>query len=43
MTVIDNILFSEIKLSQVHGEGLFSTVNINKGTILGFLDGQIVG
>lgn len=41
-TLIDNIYFSEVRKSRIHGLGLFSTENISKGQILGFLDGQII-
>ena len=40
--VIDNILFSYIDKSNVHGFGLFSSEDIKCGTILGSLDGQIM-
>jgi uncharacterized protein len=38
--IIDNILFSEIKPSIIHGKGLFSQRFITKNSILGILDGQ---
>lgn len=40
--IINNINFSEIKKSQIHGMGLFSTENILKEQVIGFLDGQII-
>ena len=40
--IINNITFSTIKKSSIHGYGLFATKNIHKGSILGNLDGQII-
>lgn len=40
--VIDNILFSYIDKSNIHGLGLFADRNLHSGTILGVLDGQIM-
>jgi len=40
--VIDNISFSYISNSKIHGFGLFADSNIQKNTILGILDGQIM-
>ena len=40
--IIDNLLFSEIRSSDIHGDGLFSTHSINQGLVLGKLDGQKV-
>jgi len=40
--VVDNISFSYISNSKIHRFGLFANQNINKGTILGILDGQIM-
>jgi len=39
---VDNINFTYIKKSNIHGQGLFASENIKKGTILGFLDGQVM-
>ena len=39
---INNIKFSFIKPSDIHGLGLFTNSMIKKGTILGFLDGQVM-
>ena len=39
---IDNISFSCIDRSQIHGFGLFADANIRKGTLLGVLDGQVM-
>ncbi|MCT7586689.1 SET domain-containing protein-lysine N-methyltransferase [Aliarcobacter butzleri] len=39
---IDNINFSYIKKSKIHGFGLFSRINIHENTILGNLDGQVI-
>lgn len=41
-TIIDNISFSEIRKSKIHGLGLFATTSIKKDTILGMLDGQVM-
>lgn len=40
--VIDNILWSEIAPSPIHGFGLFAEHSIPQGAILGFLDGQLM-
>ncbi len=40
--IVDNIANTDIKKSQIHGYGLFSTNEIDGGTILCILDGQIV-
>ncbi len=40
--VVDNILFSDIKPSLIHGFGLFATEPIKKDSIVGILDGQIM-
>lgn len=40
--VVDNISFSYIDKSNVHGFGLFSDKDIHSKTILGNLDGQIM-
>ncbi len=40
--VIDNFLYSYIAKSSIHGFGLFAKQNINKGSILSILDGQII-
>ncbi|MGM0411470.1 MAG: SET domain-containing protein [Bacillota bacterium] len=40
--VIDNVSFSYIKESSIHGLGLFASESIKAGTILGILDGQII-
>lgn len=40
--VLDNISFSEIKPSKIHGRGLFATCDILEGTLLGVLDGQVI-
>lgn len=39
--VIDNLAFTDIKPSKIHGFGLFATQFIAEGTPLGTLDGQI--
>ncbi|UTT86151.1 SET domain-containing protein [Vibrio pelagius] len=39
---LDNISETYISKSSVHGFGLFSKKKINKGTTLGFLDGQVM-
>lgn len=39
---LDNICFSFIQQSKIHGFGLFSTKDISQNTILGILDGQII-
>ena len=39
---IDNIENTEIQISQIHGFGLFATDRIRRGTILCFLDGQVI-
>ena len=38
--VVDNLKFSEIKPSNIHGYGLFATELIAINTLLGTLDGQ---
>jgi hypothetical protein len=40
--IVDNLLFSEIRPSTIHGDGLFATNNIIANSILGVLDGQLV-
>ena len=40
--IVDNLLFSEIRPSTIHGDGLFATNSINANSILGILDGQLV-
>lgn len=40
--VIDNISFTYIAPSTVHGRGLFARQPIAQGTILGTLDGQVM-
>mgnify|MGYP000383055675 CR=1 FL=1 len=40
--VIDNLTFTVIKSSNIHGYGLFATQFIAQGTPLGTLDGQII-
>ncbi len=40
--VINNISLSTIRKSKIHGDGLFSTSVIKKGTLLGVLDGQVM-
>lgn len=40
--VVDNISFSYISESNIHGFGLFSNKDIDSNTILGILDGQII-
>ncbi|HHX59846.1 MAG TPA: SET domain-containing protein [Epulopiscium sp.] len=42
ISVLDNIAFTVIAKSGIHGRGLFSTTTIPKNTILGILDGQVV-
>ena len=42
MEVIDNLKFSTIKASKIHGLGLFATRSIAKDTMLGTLDGQVI-
>lgn len=39
---IDNIAFSYIDRSRIHGFGLFADTNIPQGTELGRLDGQVM-
>lgn len=39
--IIDNVKLGQIKESTIHGHGLFAISNIKKGTVLGFLDGQL--
>ena len=41
-TVIDNINFTYISESKIHGFGLFANKNLDSGTILCFLDGQVM-
>nr|WP_315520148.1 SET domain-containing protein [uncultured Campylobacter sp.] len=41
-TVIDNINFTYIAESKIHGFGLFANKNLDSGTILCFLDGQVM-
>ncbi|WP_148821467.1 SET domain-containing protein-lysine N-methyltransferase [Campylobacter concisus] len=41
-TVIDNIKFTYIAKSNIHGFGLFSDRILDNGTILCFLDGQVM-
>ena len=40
--VVDNLIHSTIKPSNIHGLGLFSTNDIPAGTELGVLDGQVI-
>ncbi len=40
--IVDNIANTDIKESSIHGYGLFSKNEIDSGTILCILDGQIV-
>jgi len=40
--IIDNIKFSCIDVSPIHGFGLFAEADITRGTVLGFLDGQVM-
>lgn len=40
--VLDNINFSYFKKSKIHGIGLFADRTIEKDSILGILDGQIM-
>jgi len=40
--IIDNINYSQIKQSPIHGYGLFATQDILKNSILGTLDGQLI-
>lgn len=40
--IVDNICYSEIKNSKIHGNGLFANSNLKKNTTLGVLDGQVV-
>lgn len=39
---IDNISFSYAAKSNIHGNGLFASHDIRKGTTLGTLDGQVI-
>lgn len=39
---IDNLHNTYIKKSEIDGHGLFAETNIQKGTVLGHLDGQII-
>ena len=41
-TIIDNINFTYISESKIHGFGLFANKNLDSGTILCFLDGQVM-
>lgn len=38
--IIDNMKFSYIDKSEIHGFGLFANQDIDVGTVLGMLDGQ---
>lgn len=38
--VIDNLKYTYISKSNIHGRGLFANINIPKNEILGHLDGQ---
>ena len=40
--VIDNLKYSVIRPSQIHGHGLFATDSIPDGIALGYLDGQLI-
>lgn len=40
--VIDNIKFTYIAESKIHGFGLFADKNLDSGIILCFLDGQVI-
>jgi len=40
--IIDNLKYSLISSSDIHGFGLFSNTNIQKNTVLGILDGQTI-
>ena len=40
--VIDNINFTHIAKSKIDGFGLFADKNLDSGTILCFLDGQVI-
>ena len=40
--VIDNIKFTHIAKSRIDGFGLFADKNLDSGTILCFLDGQVI-
>lgn len=40
--VINNLHSTYIKKSSINGYGLFAEINIQKNTILGYLDGQII-
>lgn len=40
--IIDNLKFSYIRESKIHGYGLFADREIGEGVILGFLDGQSI-
>lgn len=40
--LIDNIPFTRVGPSDIHGRGLFSEVDFRRGQILGTLDGQLV-
>lgn len=40
--IVDNISNTTIKNSDIHGSGLFATDDIEKGSVLCLLDGQIV-
>ncbi|MDU2009698.1 SET domain-containing protein-lysine N-methyltransferase [Campylobacter concisus] len=41
-TIINNINFTYIAESKIHGFGLFANKNLDSGTILCFLDGQVM-
>lgn len=40
--VLDNVSFSYIKPSEIHGRGLFASQDLPEGMILGMLDGQVI-
>ena len=40
--VIDNLKFSTVAKSPIHGHGLFASAPLSAGTVLGNLDGQVV-
>ncbi|GGW89240.1 SET domain-containing protein-lysine N-methyltransferase [Alteromonas halophila] len=40
--VIDNLKYSDIRPSEIHGNGLFATDSIPEDTELGQLDGQLI-
>ncbi|WP_341744679.1 SET domain-containing protein [Azonexus hydrophilus] len=42
MNIINNLSWSEVRPSQIHGNGVFATEEIRRGWIIGRLDGQVM-